>query len=97
MTKDQLLEYLKKEEAKAYLDEDRQTLLNAAATAGVALDLDENGLITNYTETMTALWEQLDAEIEKANRDGNASESETRPIIYPITEGGSINFFTIRI
>jgi prefoldin subunit 5 len=46
----------------------------------VILEFDENGLITNYTEVMTKLWQDLDAEITKANKDGNASESEQERI-----------------
>jgi hypothetical protein len=66
----------KKEEALKYLDEDLDTMFKAASKAGVILTTDENGLITNYTEAMTKLYEELDAEITKANKDGNADENE---------------------
>jgi hypothetical protein len=66
----------KKDEALKYLEEDKQALFDAAADAGVMLNIDENGLITNYTEAMTELYNELDAEIEAANKDGNVSEAE---------------------
>ena len=66
----------KKKEALKYLDEDLDAMFKAAADAGVILTTDENGLISNYTEVMTELYNELNAEVAKANRDGNASESE---------------------
>lgn len=66
----------KKDEALKYLEEDKQALFDAAADAGVMLNIDENGLITNYTEAMTELYNELDAEIEATNKDGKASEAE---------------------
>ena len=66
----------KKEEALKYLDEDLDAMFKAASEAGVILTTDENGLISNYTEVMTELYNELNAEVTKANRDGNASESE---------------------
>lgn len=66
----------KKEEALKYLDEDLDAMFKAAADAGVILTTDENGLISNYTEVMTELYNELDAEVTKANRDGNADENE---------------------
>lgn len=66
----------KKEEALKYLDEDLDAMFKAASDAGVILTTDENGLITNYTEAMTELYEELNAEVTKANKDGNVSESE---------------------
>ena len=70
----------KKKEALSYIDEDRKALAAAAKEAGVTLSLDENGLITNYTEAMTKVYNQLDAAITKANKDGNATESEQKRI-----------------
>lgn len=66
----------KKEEALKYLDEDLDAMFKAASEAGVILTTDENGLISNYTEVITELYNELNAEVTKANRDGNASESE---------------------
>lgn len=66
----------KKEEALKYLDEDLDAMFKAASEAGVILTTDENGLITNYTEAMTKLYNELDAEVTKANKDGNANENE---------------------
>ena len=66
----------KREEAIKYLNEDRNNLFKAASEAGLNLTIDENGLITNYTQEMTKLYNQLDAEVTKANKDGNADEKE---------------------
>lgn len=66
----------KKEEALKYLDEDLDAMFKAASDAGVILTTNENGLITNYTEAMTKLYNELDAEVTKANKDGNADENE---------------------
>lgn len=70
----------KKQEALAYLEEDRDAIDKAAKEAGVKIKFDSNGLISNYTETMTKLWEELDETIRKANKDGNATESEQEKI-----------------
>ena len=70
----------KKKQALNYLNEDRKALNAAAKEAGVELNIDENGFITNYTEAMTELYKELDAAINAANADGNADESETERI-----------------
>ena len=47
---------------KQYLAEDKQALVEAATTAGVSFEFDdETGFITNYTEQMTALWTKREA------------------------------------
>lgn len=66
----------KRQEAEKYLKEDLNAMFKAASDAGVILTTDGNGLITNYTEAMTKLYNELDAEITKANKDGNADENE---------------------
>jgi hypothetical protein len=46
---------------------DRQALSNAAKSAGVSFDIDEKGNITNYTEKMNALFNELAERENKAN------------------------------
>ena len=60
----------KKDEALVYLEEDRLSVADAAKEAGVILTFDENGLISNYTEAMTEIYEELDNTISTANKDG---------------------------
>jgi len=64
------------EEAKEYLNLDKQALQNLAAEAGVTFTFDDNGNISNYEEIMKAL-EQYDNNYwEQANADGNWTEIE---------------------
>ena len=70
----------KKDQALDYLEEDRQAVADAAKEAGVELNIDENGFISNYTQAMTELYKELDAAINSANADGNADEAETERI-----------------
>lgn len=71
----------KEAEAREYLAEDQNALIEAATEAGVTFTFDaETGDITNYTEVMTGLWQKLDNLIEEANADGNADESEQEAI-----------------
>lgn len=70
----------KKQEALAYLEEDRNAVDEAAREAGVEIKFDSNGLISNYTEAMTKLWEELDETIRQANADGNVTDSEQERI-----------------
>jgi hypothetical protein len=62
--------------SKDYVDEDRTSLNAAAAEAGISFQYDDDGYITNYTEQMTWLYNQLDNAINNANADGNATEEE---------------------
>lgn len=66
--------------SKDYVDEDRTSLNAAAAEAGISFQYDENGYITNYTEQMTWLYNQLDNAINSANADGNVTEEEQEEI-----------------
>lgn len=71
----------KRKEAEAYLKEDRAELEKTMAEAGINFTFDATtGDITNYTEEMTKLYEQLDAKIQAANKDGNATEAEQEEI-----------------
>lgn len=67
--------------SKDYVEEDRATLDDAASAAGISFEYDkENGYITNYTEQMTWLYNQLDNAINNANADGNVTEEEQEEI-----------------
>ena len=70
----------KKVEALNYLEEDKKALAEMAKEAGVVLEIDENGLITNYTDAMSKIYNELDAAIASANKDGNADEDEQEKI-----------------
>lgn len=70
----------KKTEAQANLAIDQQALNAAASEAGVSFTYDENGNISNYTTTMTNLYNQLQGMIDAANADGNATDEEQEAI-----------------
>ena len=70
----------KREEAEKYLTEDFDALTQAATEAGITFTTNDAGDITNYTEEMSKLYEELDAEIQAANKDGNATEDEQKKI-----------------
>ena len=57
-------------------DEHGQKIEEYAAEAGISFQYDDDGYITNYTEQMTWLYNQLDNAINNANADGNATEEE---------------------
>lgn len=57
----------KQKEAQAYLKTDKTTLEQAAKKAGVTFTFDEDGDISNYTDQMTKLYNQLAAAQDKAN------------------------------
>ena len=70
----------KRKEALEYLNADKSALNKAASEAGINFTYDEAGNISNYTEEMTKLHNELDAAITKANADGNADEDEQKII-----------------
>lgn len=70
----------KKKEAQAYLKQDKIELDQAAAKAGVSLQYDENGNISNHTSEMEKLFNQLNSATEAANADGNADDAEKERI-----------------
>ena len=49
----------KQRQAERYMQQDRAALQKAAAEAGLAFSFDDKGNITNYTDQMTALYNQL--------------------------------------
>lgn len=74
----------KKQEAEANLEIDRLALEQAAEAAGVKLDIDPNtNLITNYTEAMTTLFNQLDEAHKQA---GDTIEEAEQDVIDGIQE-----------
>jgi hypothetical protein len=76
------IELLKQEkaEALAYLEEDRKAIDQMAKEAGVIITFDEQGLISNYSEAMTEIYNDLDTAIAQANKDGTVSEDEQEKI-----------------
>ena len=71
----------KREEAEAYLEEDRTALEEKLKEAGIKFKFDPaTGDVLNYTEEMTKLYEELDAKIQSANKDGNATDKEQEEI-----------------
>ena len=73
----------KKDKIEDNLEIDRKALKEAADAAGVTLDIDENNLITNYTEAMTQLFNELDAAHKAA---GDTIEEAEQEIIDAIQE-----------
>ena len=57
----------KQKEAQAYLKTDKAALEQAAKKAGVTFTFDEDGDISNYTDQMTKLYNQLAAAQDRAN------------------------------
>lgn len=57
----------KQKEAQGYLKTDKATLQQAAKKAGITFTFDEDGDISNYTDQMTKLYNQLAAAQDKAN------------------------------
>ena len=70
----------KKQEAENYLAIDKKALQAAAKEGGISFEFDANGNISNYTEQMTKLYNQLNSAIQSANKDGNATEAEQEKI-----------------
>lgn len=67
----------KRKQAEQYLKEDTDILAETATEAGVRLEFDENGNVTNYTEQMDRLWKQLnDAENKKAGMSTKEEQDE---------------------
>lgn len=78
----------KRKQAEQYLKEDTDILAETATEAGVRLEFDENGNVTNYTEQMDRLWKQLnDAENKKAGMGTKEEQDEFDEIhIQPIQD-----------
>ena len=70
----------KKREAENYLAIDKKALQAAAKEGGVSFKFDASGNISNYTEQMTKLYNQLNSAIQSANKDGNATDAEQEKI-----------------
>lgn len=70
----------KREEALAYLKQDKGDLQDAASAAGYTFTFDEDGDITNYQEVMTALWKELHVAESSAMADNNVTDEESEKI-----------------
>jgi hypothetical protein len=57
----------KLQEAKSYLSIDKQTLQNTANKAGVSFTFNDDGSISNYTEQLSKLYDELAAAEAKVN------------------------------
>jgi hypothetical protein len=67
----------KKEEADAYLDEDRSELNSAASDLGLSFEYDSEGNIQNYEAQMTALYEAREALLDSFGDEMDEDEQET--------------------
>ena len=75
-----LLEQKRKMAVETYLPQDRQALNQAASAAGIQFKYDDKGNISNYTEQMTRLYNELNGAINSANADGNVTDLEQERI-----------------
>lgn len=78
----------KQKQAEKYMQQDRIALQQAAAEVGLAFSFDENGNITNYTDQMTALYNQLAAAESYYNSlaTGEDQESYEETILEPLRD-----------
>ena len=78
----------KQKQAEKYMQQDRIALQQAAAEVGLAFSFDENGNITNYTDQMTALYNQLAAAESYYNSlaTGEDQESYEETILKPLRD-----------
>ena len=78
----------KQKEAENYMKQDRAALQSAAAAVGLAFSFDENGNITNYTDQMTALYQQLSNAEDHYNSltTGEDQESYEETILEPLRD-----------
>lgn len=78
----------KQKQAEQYMQQDRIALQQAAAEVGLAFSFDENGNITNYTDQMTALYNQLAAAEAHYNSlaTGEDQESYEETILRPLRD-----------
>jgi hypothetical protein len=68
------------------MQQDKAALQTAAAAAGLAFSFDENGNITNYTDQMSALYEQLAAAEDHYNSlsTGEDQDAYEETILEPL-------------
>lgn len=76
----------KQRQAERYMKQDQVALQQAAAAAGLAFSFDDKGNITNYTDQMTVLYNQLAAAESRYNSlaTGEAQESYEETILEPL-------------
>ena len=78
----------KQRQAERYMKQDQVALQQAAAAAGLAFSFDDKGNITNYTDQMTTLYNQLAAAESHYNSlaTGEAQESYEETILDPLRD-----------
>ena len=76
----------KQRQAERYMKQDQVALQQAAAAAGLAFSFDDKGNITNYTDQMTVLYNQLAAAESHYNSlaTGEAQDSYEETILDPL-------------
>lgn len=67
----------KKEEADAYLDEDRDDLDSAVSNLGLSFEYDSDGNIKNYETQMTSLYEAREALLDSFGSEMDENEQKT--------------------
>ena len=68
---------VKQKQAKDYLEEDKKALKKASADLGLKINIDDNNFITNYTELMNRVDQQLKNAYAKAGDTIDDKEQET--------------------
>lgn len=78
----------KQKQAEKYMQQDRVALQQAAAAAGLAFSFDDKGNITNYTDQMTILYDQLAAAEAHYNSlsTGEDQDSYEETILEPLKD-----------
>ena len=78
----------KQKQAQQYMRQDQVALQQAAAAVGLAFSFDENGNITNYTDQMSVLYEQLSAAEDYYNSlsTGEDQDAYEETILEPLRD-----------
>ena len=78
----------KQKQAERYMRQDKAALQQAAAEVGLAFSFDENGNITNYTDQMSILYDQLAAAEAHYNSlsTGEDQDAYEETILEPLRE-----------
>ena len=78
----------KQRQAEKYMRQDQVALQQAAAAVGLAFSFDENGNITNYTDQMSVLYDQLSAAEDHYNSltTGEDQDAYEETILDPLKD-----------
>ena len=78
----------KQKQAQQYMRQDQAALQQAAAAVGLAFSFDENGNITNYTDQMSVLYDQLSAAEDHYNSlsTGEDQDAYEETILEPLRD-----------